>query len=106
MITTATARKLARAFKEGDYSNNIENGLHALRNAGASQAESVRVLMQALGLNLKEADRIVMQSATWADMYDSTIKLRDAFADSLSNIQTEENKENDTNESKGNSNSI
>lgn len=92
-------------FKEGYASNDIEDGLHALRGTGASQAESVRVLMQTLELNLNEADRIVMQSATWADMYDSTIKLRDAFAESLNSIQTE-NKENDTNESKGNSNSI
>ena len=105
MLTASSARKLARAFKEGDYSNDIESGLRALRNAGANQVESVRLLMQALGLNLKEADSIIMHSTTWADMYDSTTELRDAFAECLSDKKTE-NIENDTNDSKENCNSI
>lgn len=105
MITAATARKLARAFKEGDYSNDTESGLRALRNAGANQADSVRLIMHALGLNLKEADSIIIHSATWADMHDSTTELRDAFAECLSDKKNKNN-ENNTNESKGNSNSI
>lgn len=81
-------------FKAAYASSDIENGLHALRIASVSQVESVRVLMHVLALSLKEADDIVIHSATWADMYDRTTELRDAFTESLSNTATE-NQEND-----------
>ena len=61
--------------------------------------------MHVLALNLKEADSIIIHATTWADMHDSTTELRNAFAECLSDKKNENN-ENDTNESKGNSNSM
>lgn len=61
------------------YTNkeNIEIVIQKLRDGGASQMECTKTLKRELGTPLREADEIVVNSKTWADIKNSVEKLRD-----------------------------
>lgn len=78
-------KNLIENFKKA-YSNNSENlerALRELRNTGASQKESVKVVMSALKISLKEADTIVLNSEVWKDKREENLSFREGFADFL-----------------------
>jgi choline kinase len=62
-------------------SDDTEVLLKSLREAGASPIHSIRVLMIKLGITLREADDIILNSATWMDVKEDVIKFRKAFED-------------------------
>ncbi len=57
----------------------IENAIAALRQAGASQIKSVKILMEEMQFSLSQADERILHSETWRDKQKSTLNLREAF---------------------------
>lgn len=66
--------------------NNIEEALLALKNQGASQMESVRIIKNSLGLLLTQADNIVLNSKAWLATKEETLKLRNELFDDLEKL--------------------
>jgi NifB/MoaA-like Fe-S oxidoreductase len=66
--------------------NNIEEIILNLRQMGASQVETIRVIMNGLGLTLSESDTIVLNSVAWNDTKDSTDEFREDLGDFLDNL--------------------
>jgi uncharacterized protein YdhG (YjbR/CyaY superfamily) len=64
-------------FNQNYPSNNLEEVLLGLREMGATQMETLRVLKSELKLTIPEADEIVLNSETWKDMKEANIQLRD-----------------------------
>ncbi len=62
---------------------NIEAALVALRNAGATQMDCLKIIKQKLNLSIKEADEIILNSKTWSSHFDSNISIRESFANFL-----------------------
>lgn len=61
----------------------LELVLRTLRESGADQIESVKLLLDVLKLPLRTADQMVLCSETWKDKRDETERLRDALWDAL-----------------------
>ena len=61
----------------------FEHAITELKKAGASQIETVRVLVAETGLSLAEADRKVLESPAWQEGREATETFRDAFGDFL-----------------------
>ncbi|MCU0438709.1 MAG: hypothetical protein MUC49_12430 [Raineya sp.] len=61
----------------------IEQTLLILKKEGASQMDSLKVLMKVLKLSIQKADEIVLNSKVWIDLKDATIELRDEFSNYL-----------------------
>jgi len=68
-------------FKEIYNGTNIEESLLALKNAGASQLECLRVIKNELGLSMNEADQIILNSRTWEKEKEGTIQFRNKIFD-------------------------
>ena len=66
---------------------NIEPLLEILRTEGLSQIETIKFLKSKTQLPLKELDFMVLNAKTWADFREGNIKLRDAFFDTLDEMQ-------------------
>ena len=77
-------RKLFRIIYSGK--NSLNNGLLYIRDNGANQMESVRVLMLELEISLSEADEIVTESDVWADNKESVLKLRKSLEETLNEL--------------------
>lgn len=54
-----------------------------MRQNGATQFESLKTIHNNLKLSLKEADKIILESNTWADCKIKIIEFRNEFADFL-----------------------
>ncbi|PIY09265.1 MAG: hypothetical protein COZ18_08305 [Flexibacter sp. CG_4_10_14_3_um_filter_32_15] len=63
--------------------NDLEEFLVKLKEAGASQTDSIRVLMKKKSLSLSEADQIILHSECWSESKESTISLRNEFYDAF-----------------------
>lgn len=61
----------------------IENGLLWLKEHGASQIDSIKVLTEVLNIPLHEADRIVLNSIAWSNQKDITLNIRSTFTEYL-----------------------
>lgn len=57
----------------------IEDGLSQLKDNGASQIDSIKVLMEALDISLREADGIVLNSIAWSNQKNITQNIRNTF---------------------------
>lgn len=90
--------KILREKYLNETNPDLEAFLLEIRGMGASQIESVRVLKEVMKLSLSEADEIVLNSKTWKDQFEGTIKLRDSFFEGL--IESEKQSKN-LNEKKG-----
>lgn len=77
-------------YKESE--NNLEKVIQILKDEGATQVISILVLKSALGLSLKEADNLILNSKAWEESREFTINLREEFADALENYSHESNK--------------
>ena len=77
--------KYLKSFREVYSSNeeNLEMALFSLRELGANQIDSLKVLKSELKLSLKKADELILNSNVWADNIDQTIDFRNIFADLL-----------------------
>jgi hypothetical protein len=65
---------------------NIEKALQALKENGASQVDSIMILMSELNLSLKEANQIVLNSNAWKFYKSYTEKIREEFGNFLDNL--------------------
>ncbi|MEM6320455.1 MAG: hypothetical protein AAF960_22490 [Bacteroidota bacterium] len=65
---------------------NLSTALRKLREKGATQMESVKVVKRALEISLREADKIVRTSDVWKDKEEATDKLRNTFWDTLDSL--------------------
>lgn len=61
----------------------IERVIGELREAGANQIDTIKLLMKKLGIRLAEADSLVLDSKAWNDQRESTLELRNCFWDVL-----------------------
>ena len=82
-------RNLFRIIYSGEES--LDNGLLYIRDNGANQMESVRVVMLELDIPLSEADEIVTNSIVWADNMERITELRKALEESLIEINKSKN---------------
>jgi len=58
---------------------NLEDAMLQLRRMGATPIDTLKVLKEALGLSLREADDLVLHSVTWQDIKATTLELRETF---------------------------
>ena len=68
-----------------DQQASFETIIQKLREAGASQITSIKVLKTCFDLTLSQADQLVLNSKAWADHYETTVKIRDQFWEVLAN---------------------
>jgi hypothetical protein len=61
--------------------DSLETALMAMKIAGASQIDSIRVVMSELKITLREADALILNSKTWENEKELTLKLRNDIAD-------------------------
>lgn len=71
--------------------DDIEIIIQKLKEAGFSQIETVKIIINKFGLGLKDADHHVLYSAAWKDNLETNIKLRNAFFDCLEADDEQEN---------------
>jgi hypothetical protein len=65
----------------------IDIVLLKIREAGFSQLESTALLMRKLKLSIPEADRLVVNSKTWADVRENVMQLRDEIGNMLESVE-------------------
>jgi hypothetical protein len=65
----------------------IDIVLLKIREAGFSQLESTALLMRKLNLSIPEADRLVVNSKTWADVRENVMQLRDEIGNMLESVE-------------------
>jgi hypothetical protein len=61
--------------------DSLETALMAMKTAGASQIDSIRVVTSELKITLREADALILNSKTWENEKELTLKLRNDIAD-------------------------
>ncbi|MBV7533911.1 hypothetical protein [Chitinophaga sp. sic0106] len=61
----------------------LDAALLRLRESGATQAQSVMILIKKLKLSLPEADALVVNSCAWSDSKEITNRFRKDFGDYL-----------------------
>ena len=77
---------LVRIFKENYKNNeiNLQSTLVVLKNAGFTQVEIVKLLINEFSISLKEADEILVKSKAWENEKNNILKLREDFGEELS----------------------
>ena len=81
--------KFIEIFK-GTYNGtkeSLQQSLIELKKSGCNPIEAVKIIVNQLGLSLKEADSIVLNSEAWRTEKDQTLKLRNDFFDALSDFE-------------------
>jgi hypothetical protein len=63
--------------------SNLEATLTVIKNAGATQMESVMLLTKKLKMSLEEADSVVVNSNTWQESKEDVFRLRNEFGEYL-----------------------
>lgn len=81
---------LRNKFREFYSGNNLEESLQLLKDYGASQMESVRVIKNELDISIKEADEMILNSTTWINEKEITIHLRNKLFEALELRQVQE----------------
>jgi hypothetical protein len=78
-----TFEEVFRTNYKGDKVS-LEECLRELKNIGCTQVQAVKLLINELEVNLREADQIVLNSKAWEQEKKSTINIRNNFEDGLS----------------------
>lgn len=68
----------------------LDDVLSFLREQGCSKVDSIRVLVQAGNLNLREAKRVVHASSVWADTQEHDERLHDTLLSDVNSGDTDE----------------
>ncbi|MES2112325.1 MAG: hypothetical protein V4577_26445 [Bacteroidota bacterium] len=76
-------------FASNYNGSNIEEVMEILKTSGASQMDTLKVLMDELNFSITEADEIVLNSITWIENKEITLRIREGFADILKNSHSE-----------------
>ena len=63
--------------------SNLEATLSVIKNAGATQMESVMLLIKKLKMTLEEADSVVVNSNAWEESKEDVFRLRNEFGEYL-----------------------
>jgi ribosomal protein L7/L12 len=71
------------ATESKNLGDSQEEIIHALRQRGASQMESLKVIRSVYGVDTGEAKKIIDLSPTWSDMWASNQHLRSVATDVL-----------------------
>jgi hypothetical protein len=85
-MTTIDFESLVKEHDNQDK-HNIEEVISDLKNAGATQIQSVKALMTALGIPLKEADHLVLNSIAWKETKGDVEKFRNDFGEFLEKLE-------------------
>jgi len=67
----------------------LDFALKEIKKAGASQLDSIRVLISELKITLPEADALVLNSVAWQEQKDSTLKFRDHVGNILGELEND-----------------
>ena len=81
---------LVNKFRENYSGNNLEYTLEVLKNNGASQMESLKIIKNELDISMKEADLIILNSIAWTNEKEVTLQLRDNLFETLEKLHEEE----------------
>ena len=73
-------REIFRGTYNGD---NIEETIAILKNAGITQIDTVKVLMDELSISIRDADDLVLNAIAWKENKATTEGFRNTFADML-----------------------
>ncbi len=73
-------------FKNKFNGTNLEESLLELKDAGASQMQSVRIIMKELNISLKEVDQIILHSKSWRKEREGTLDFRNRVFDLIKRI--------------------
>jgi hypothetical protein len=78
-------KKIKEIFAENyrGSEESLQKTIKVLREAGYTQMDSLKCLVHELGLTLKEADAIILNSAAWSDMKENNLRMRDDLDDYL-----------------------
>ena len=61
----------------------FETIIQKLKNAGASQITTIKLLIDLFGLSIRQADELVLNSQAWADSYEATVSFREELWDAM-----------------------
>jgi len=59
--------------------NDVEIVIATLKEKGANQLQTVQAICRGLGMKLREADEVVLNSPTWSEQKELNVKIRDQF---------------------------
>ena len=74
-------------FREVYTGDNIEAVMEILKKSGASQMETLKVLIDELRLSIRDADNVVMNANVWRQNKEINQHLRDSLANEIENFQ-------------------
>lgn len=77
-------------FSQNYNGSNIEEVIDMLKTVGASQMETLKVLMDELHLSIPDADNIVLNATSWGENKERNLALRNAFFDFLGNYSDDD----------------
>ena len=81
------SKKYNEIFRQVHNSDNIEETMEILKNSGASQMDTLKVLMDELHLSIRDADNLVMNAKIWRDNKEINQGFRDSATDALNYFQ-------------------
>ena len=68
---------------------NLDDAILELRLMGASPIDSIKVIRKCLGIGLKEADDLLLNSVGWRDIKTGTLQLRGTADNILADSRTD-----------------
>ncbi|SEW52799.1 hypothetical protein [Chitinophaga arvensicola] len=71
-------------YKDGEDMNRT---IAVLKRSGATQMETVMLLVRKLKISLADADSLVVNSEAWKENKDAVEKFRNDFGDYLKNVE-------------------
>ena len=83
------SKKYNEIFRQVHKSDNIEETMEILKNSGASQMDTLKVLRDELHLSIRDADNLVMNAKVWRENKEINQRFRDSFEDALNYFQNE-----------------
>ena len=71
--------KMKKIFEESYHGDeeSLQETIRLLKEAGYSQMDSLKCLMNELNLSLKEADQIILNAKAWSLEKENNLKMRD-----------------------------
>lgn len=80
-------KKYNEIFKQTYKSDNIEETIETLKKSGATQIDTLKVLMDELNLSLRDADNLVLNANSWEENKEDNQRFRNSAGDALNYLK-------------------
>ncbi len=82
--------KLFLSLFNRDKPESIEAAIKLIKDAGALQIDSIKVLIAELKISLKEADALILNSVAWIQEWEKTERLREDIENVFDKLKEDE----------------